>query len=695
MSAPIRIGAGLGPALAVLLSAVGAAGQAVDDGAAREVARHVLILTDTARDDAAKGELDAGRDFLQLPLEHLGMVCRVHDLRHGEPADLDPLVTRGVIVALHGQEAAPAWTWPWLVRQRARGIGRFVHFDGVEPLLGDDPGPLREWLQGFGLAWEQGHLTDPLRVAVRFRSEAECCHEGPPVRREHLGPRSEDPRNVVWTTTIDRDRPADVRHPVVTGPWGGLLLTPYALTMGTGVGDRRWHVDPFVFLREALGLRSVPAPDPCVEQGRRRFLLHVDGDGFESVSVARPGQESCGVVFRDEVIRRFRLPMTISIIVAGLTDDLAGEVVTERMAEARTIFALPWVEAASHAVLHPMDWRRQLHPRSPPRSVVWYPGIANYRHDMPGEVRESVRFIERRLLPAGGRCAVMLWSGMANPDAATLRACAELGIWNVNGGVYRWDRQQASVGYVAPWSREVDGQLQVHCGAANENVFDGFYDDLPGAFRHVDQTIENTGRGRILKPANVYAHFYSAENPGRLRALLWLIEKWAVQAETIAVPASAWARAVVAARRCRITEVEDGFALLGFAGCRTLRLDDEPRDVDWARSTGVVGARRLQGSLYVQLAGDTATLRLGSGARPWPHVEQASVVLDDVAIDQGGVRFGWRSFAAGSVVLAGFPPGAKLVRTLDGVDADVVGDGDGRLTLPLAEGEHRLEVRVR
>ena len=194
-----------------------------------------------------------------------------------------------------------------------------------------------------------------------------------------------------------------------------------------------------------------------------------------------------------------------------------------------------------------MNWRRRLHERAVPRSVVWYPSLANYRHDMVAEVRESVRFIDERLLPPGRRCAVMLWSGMANPDAATLAACDELGIANVNGGVYRWDRAQDSVGYVAPWGRDQGGRRQVYCAAANENVYEGFFDDLPSAFRHVDQTIENTGRGRILKPVNIYAHFYSAETPVRLAALQWLIEKWTSERETIPVPASAWSAAVLAA----------------------------------------------------------------------------------------------------------------------------------------------------
>lgn len=666
------------------------------DCALRTVARDVFVLTDTWRDDCADGELDLAHQFLQLPLEHLGMVCRIHDLRHGEPPDPDADTTRGIVVCLHRTAPAPEWVMPWLLRQRQRGIVRFVHFDNLEPLAARDPGPLRRWLLGFGLSFDERHVADPRRVHVEFADPTRCCLEGPPLLlREHHGPRSVDARNTVWTTTIDRDRPDDARHPVVTGPWGGIALAPYAVTLGTGAGDRRWHVDPFVFFRDALGLRGVPAFDPCVDSGRRRFLLHVDGDGFESVSTARAGGDLCGAVFHDEIVQRYPLPMTLSVIVASITDDHTDPRPGTAIELARRALSVPWVEAASHSVLHPMNWRRQLHARSLPRSVVWYHELPGYQHDMVAEVSDSVSFVERWLLPPGKRCAVMLWSGEANPETRVLAKCAELGIANVNGGIYRWDAQHDSVGYVAPWGRFQGGHLQVYCGAANENVFDGFFDHLPSAFRHIDQTIANTGRGRILKPANVYAHFYSAENLPRLRALQWLIDKWALQQETIPGTASAWAAAVVGAREGRIVGDGQRYHFAGSGGCRTVRFDDERRGIDWPRCTGIAGARRLHGALYVQLATENAELALADDGIPWPHVEQASVALHDVAIGADRIAFGWQCFAPGTVVLQGVAADAVVQVRLDGETQFATRPADGRVVLALPAGAHRAEVWCR
>ena len=46
----------------------------------------------------------------------------------------------------------------------------------------------------------------------------------------------------------------------------------------------------------------------------------------------------------------------MSIIVASLSPELAPEKPTKRMEIAKQIFALPYVEAASHGTLHPYEW---------------------------------------------------------------------------------------------------------------------------------------------------------------------------------------------------------------------------------------------------------------------------------------------------------------------------------------------------
>ena len=115
---------------------------------------------------------------------------------------------------------------------------------------------------------------------------------------------------------------------------------------------------------------------------------------------------------------------------------------------------------------------------------------------MLAEVRDSITFINDRLLSEGKRCRVLLWSGRANPRPDAIRAVGELGCVNLNGGTFRWDDANDSVGFVLPWSKRVGDQLQVYCGAANENVFSGFFSTMPNAYWHIDEDPDAHGQGQ-------------------------------------------------------------------------------------------------------------------------------------------------------------------------------------------------------
>lgn len=668
---------------------------------AQAVARHVeprtvLVLTTTKQPDRNATEVDLVRAMLQMPLNHLGMAVHVHDLREGEPAAGSLEGVRAVVTWFRRDDRATEWLWPWLEAARDRHGVRIVHFGDLGPFaepVGDETEPQRlvRWLRRFGLEWRSHEVFDPLRVDVEFADRALCAYESEPNHvRVHLGPRNVAAGNEVWVATTDGADVADRRAPVVVGDWGGLALQPWVLRTGGKHDDRRWYVDPFRFFARALGLAGVPAPDPCVLNGRRMFVFHVDGDGFESVSTVRQGALAARVML-DEVVDRYALPMTLSIVVASLTDDLQCTQPTAKMLLARELLNRAHVEPASHSVLHPLNWRRRLTPRSTPHSVVWYEGLVNYRHDMVAEVRESIRFIDERLLEPGRKCRVMLWSGAANPSEEVLRETERLGCTNLNGGVFRWDELTDSVGFVEPWGQEVGDAFQVYCGAANENVFDGFFATMPGAFAHIDRTIVNTGRDRILKPANVYAHFYSAEHPARLAALRRLIEHWAFERETAPVFASTYARAVIAAQReCRIERTARGWAFHGFGGCPTVRVDGETRDVDWLQSRGLLGARRMNGALFLHLAGADAELVWGAGTAP--HVEQADHWLSDAVLDGGSLSLTSASFAARTIVFAGLPADVDLRLEVDGRTATVRSDADGRFEWSAPPGRNALRI---
>jgi hypothetical protein len=366
---------------------------------------------------------------------------------------------------------------------------------------------------------------------------------------------------------------------------------------------------------------------------------------------------------------------------------------------AREILNLPNVEPASHGVLHTLRWEEEAGPgeiKSGVGGMMWYPSLANYRYTRVNEVRESIRFVNERLLAPPRRCALMLWTGNTLPPEEAILAAGEMGARNLNGGVFRWDPWYDSVGFVSPWSRRVGKALQVYAGAANENDFEGFFDTMPGAFAHVAETIARTGAPRVLKPADIYVHFYSAENPARLAALQKLIRRFAFEEETAPVFASAYVEAVEdAVERARVRRVPDGWLLQDFGACRTARIDGDPREVDFARSRGLLGARRVGDSLYLHLAGSDAQVVLAQKPPAHPHVEQANCVLESVRLVPTGVMATAKGHAARLVVLAGFPPNAPLLLAVGGETAEIAADAQGRVEVRLpGPGETRYSVRT-
>ena len=660
---------------------------------AASVERTVLAISGTVSKDRDTGVTDIAHELLEMPLQHLGMVVRHVDLKEVEAPKIDWSDVRGVVTCFRPGEDGQAWLWPLLEEAAGRGK-RVVHVQSFGPLA-EEPVRLQRWLERVGLQWWPERYDNPAGIRVVSSKTRNTEFEARPIQRlVHQGLRSFDDSNEVWLETIKTGIVEERSAAIVSGHWGAVALEPWFFRLGGAADDRRWFVDPFEFFRESLGLKGVPVPDPCVVNGRRAFMLHVDGDGFESVSTVRKGVIN-GKVFLDDVVDAFELPMTISVIIASLTDDIAVEEDTANMKLARTILMREHVEAASHTVLHPLHWRRRKTRLTPKRTVTWFDRLKNYEHDMVAEVRDSIRFINDRLLRDAKRCRVLLWSGRANPRPESIRAATELDCVNLNGGTYRWDDSNDSVGFVRPWSKRVGNELQVYCGAANENVFAGFFSTMPNAFWHIDETLERTGRGRILKPANIYVHFYSSERPVRHRMLLRLIQKWGIDAETAPIHASDWSRAVAATQNaCRIQRIVDGFALRDFGGCRSLRIDGDTQPIDWNRSPGVAGARRLGASLYVHLSRPNAELRFRQGAPPRPHLHEANHIVRDVSRTPTSVRLTSSAFSRRILVFGGFAPNAELQMRIGSLASDISSDVNGRVRVELPRGTSVVEVLV-
>src|SRR5690606_31623766 len=173
---------------------------------------------------------------------------------------------------------------------------------------------------------------------------------------------------------------------------------------------------------------------------------------------------------------------------------------------------------------------------------------------------------------------------------------------NVNGGHSRVDTALPSITGVSAIGIATEGQLQIYAGAGNEAGYsrDGTADFW--AFRYADTTFRQTDRPHRLKPINIYYNMYSGEREASVRAVRHLIDQARAQ-PIVPVTLADYVRIAEGFYRVRVERVGPGrFRIHDRGALQTMRFD-VPEDfaVDAACSTGVLGARRINDSLYAAL----------------------------------------------------------------------------------------------
>jgi hypothetical protein len=589
-------------------------------GAIQPIPRRVLVVQDRVEEPSLAASV--AHRLLALPLEYLGYAVDYADVRAPLPAgDLRAryagIVTWFTDDDLPGSERYERW-----LRQQID--------DGIKVAIIDHLGfsPSAAFLARLGLVVPGEAARPPLQVAA---SDDWVGFEAPAAARARERPPWDAPglKRHLEIADAAGHRLAPVAH----GEWGGIALAPYVTAEGVE-GRSRWILDPFRFLAGALALPPIPVPDPTTANGRRLMEIHVDGDGFVSVAEL-PDRPFAGEVIRREVLARYQLPTTVSIIEGeigptGLYPDKSPAL--EEIA--RRIFARPEVEIASHTYSHPFDWARAGAP-SPDASVaddrpeddrLQIPG---YAFSLEREVDGSVAYINQRLAPPGKATRTFLWSGDALPPEEAIERTDALQLENLNGDDAEEPGARVALSQVPSFVRPVGRRTQVYAPAQNENVYTNLWRGPFYGFRRVIDYFRFTDSPRRLKPIGIYYHFYSGTKAAAIKAL-HEVYGWALQQETFPVWASEYAAQVRGFEEARVARRLDGsWVLRGFGALTTVRLPAALGWPDLDRSTGVVGVRDLPQGRYVALApGGSAVLAIAgqSPAGPYLTASNAAVV---------------------------------------------------------------------
>lgn len=633
------------------------------------VPRRVLALY-----SSAAGPLGAADVHTAIApcLEYLGFAVDYLDVNGPLPGHSMTQRYAGIISWLQADDVRDRDRYlTWLRRQIDEGVPLAMIGDpGVA--VGDD------LLALLHLEKTPATLVRPVRLDV---DRAVAGFEADPIERSrgYVPIRSQSGQTIISIIDAEGTRVDGV----FTAPWGGMALAPFFLRTQLDE-SRRWTIDPFEFLKRALRLPEIPAPDTTTENGSRLFFAHIDGDGAPSLAEWTNGPFAAEVI-RTEILEVYRVPTAVSFVEGEIGPSGLHPDKVEALEDiARKTFALPHVEMATHTYSHPFDWEAAT---AVPSSSEHRLPIRDYRLDLRREISGSATYLDR-LAPEGRRVELVLWSGDALPTASAMLEAEHANLLNMNGGTTQIRRSHPSLFYVSPLLRPVGRHLQVYAPITNENVYTNLWRGPFYGFRHVIESFEMTDNPRRLKPIDIYYHFYSGSKQSSLAALREVYD-WALTREILPIFPSEFVRLALAFDGVTVGIDLDGrWWFRGLGDLRTLRVPTSMGWPDIGSSPEVVSVRDHSGCRYVSMAPSSpdsaVTLRFRREALQYPTIERTNARVTSWLRDGCGFTLTLFGHNDIELTIAGIEPDSEL--TWNGLPAQCESDED-RLTVQLPGGE--------
>jgi len=555
--------------------------------------RDVLMLyngTDIAIDEAGVHLFDS------LPLEYMGYRPVVRDIREGLPDGHLEDMYAGIVIQVDRPEEDASRVIQWIKKYAKRGLKTLILRDWPFEVnrqnlseLGIELTSNRCHENGFDIVEDHGHHFE---IPVPLRRHDLLYKTG-----EGSAP-----------TFVYKDGCGQNNTLASKMPWGGFILHESYLLKN----DKFliWTADPFKLFREYLGLVSLPVADPTTENGRRLLFTHLDGDGI--MNRAEWNKKYSGAVIRDEILAKYKIPHSISVVVGEIAPNgLYPEKSKELMALARSIYAIPYVEAATHTFSHPFEWGKIDEKGDLDRKYRL--DIPGYRFSLDYELRGSLEFITKKLLPEGKPPArTVFWSGDCAPPEKVLAYVYRYDLLNMNGGDTYITRDHPWLSLVSPFGIEKGRYYQIYTGEQNENVYTNEFHGPYWGFQKAIQTYQMTDAPRRFKPIDIYYHFYSGSKRASLRALKKVFD-WATKQPTLPIYTTEYIPKAMDFYIASIAkDSHDGWIAAGMDTVRTLRFDGEVYP-DISRSQGCVGYHQERNITYVAFDGrDRVYLKISS-----------------------------------------------------------------------------------
>lgn len=648
-------------ALMLGLSQAGTGASALEaEFAMRSVKRNVLALYDSRYEgDPSQSRIHRR---VEMPLNWLGYKVTYVDVNGPLPPIEKLRDFRGVITWLIEPLNAPSAYLKWLDVVTASGV-RYICFGDPSPMAPPaDEGRLARIFGRLGLRLTSNFIGYTMKATITKLDPDMVGFERPvdkvlpvfpvvevsgPLAQVHLAAAVQDGDTLVKSVLI------------ASSPAGGYAADEYALYYDQRADKVRWIVNPFAFLKAALGSEIQPVPDVTTLDGRRIYFSHIDGDGWNNISEIekyREARKTASEVVLSEIIEPYPdLPVSVGLIAGDALPELGGTLAARRIAT--RIYALPQVEVASHTCTHPFAWaffarysrKAELalieNAAKPKVAAMEYvrsglmriagksdgpvalnPFVAgtadlprSYLKEPFDTAREVSRALEvlRSVAPPGKQPAIYLWSGDTEPFESIVAKTRAAGLRNMNGGDSRLDTEYPSVFYVPPIARPVGAERQIYAVNSNENTYTNNWQGPYWGQLALKETLDNTDAPRRLKAFNLYYHMFSGEKPGSLTALKTFVDL-ARKSAVIPITASHYAAIADDFFGAEISQVDaTSWSVVNRGALQTLRFDAAGDfEVDPWKSKGVLGSRLHQGSLYVALDETVEPATVGLRSRP-------------------------------------------------------------------------------
>jgi len=634
---------------------------------------------------------------IEMVLNHLGCVVSYWDVEKGMPPASEMQDVRGVVTWFeHNTFSTRKDYLKWATTQLQSGI-KFAIFGALGGFLNEQDGLEGETADLASRFYRELQMVPDENIWLTPGAEVELISSQPEMVEferslafdvayfSKVTPLGDDVES--YLVLALKNRPDSKSSVVLKTPRAGFVQEEYAIYYEPDGDRRQWRLNPFRFLKAVFELENMPAPDITTRLGSRMWFSHIDGDAIISKSEIAP-DKYCGEIILDEVLKANRYPVSVSIVVAELLGN------KRVMDIARSIFAVDWVEPASHSFSHPFYWDINYKNRS--QYKMQHLPVKGYKYDAAHEVTGSVAFINEKLLPPARKVKTMFWTGNCEATIEALQACADGGLLNVNGGDSRFDAKYPSITSIAPLSVPVGKYRQFYASNANENIYTNDWLGPFFGFQNVTETFDRTESPRRLRPIDVYYHFYSGEKWAALNSLKKVLDQ-TTASDVAPVYISEYLHGVQGFLTTKIEKIEAGtWRITENNSCRTIRFDDEKKVPDLSKSRNVQGYLHYQNSLYVHLgAAPESIISLGETQKQGKYVHQASHLIDDLDIGKRKIAFSARGYGKAFFIFAGMAPGKRFQVDIDGKPRTFTSTKSGQLRInAFIEKENRFEIRL-